>query len=188
MRRIACLPLLLLFAHCGSPKKIGECNDDSECPAGEKCLISHACTKTPKPVQISVMKGGPGQGSVTSQPVGIDCGTACSFAVLPGSQVTLVATAAPNSTFTGWSGACTGSDSCRLTVDAPVQVSASFDEKPKAHHKVAAPPVMCVSQCQDLARACKTQCKIDHGFGRRGDCTNACLVHEHECRSRAKKC
>ncbi|MBI2219310.1 MAG: hypothetical protein HYU51_18685 [Candidatus Rokubacteria bacterium] len=45
-----------------------------------------------------------GDGTVTAQPGGIDCGTDCTETYLGGSTVTLAAVPAPGSTFTGWTG------------------------------------------------------------------------------------
>ena len=60
---------------------------------------------------LAVSKNGSGSGSVSSSPAGIDCGGTCSasFATTP---VTLTATPAVGSAFTGWSGACSGTGLC----------------------------------------------------------------------------
>jgi VCBS repeat-containing protein len=77
---------------------------------------------------LTVSKTGSGLGTVTSDPVGIDCGEDCSESYNQGTLVTLTATASPGSTFTGWSGAgCSGTGSCNITVDAVKSVSANFD-------------------------------------------------------------
>jgi hypothetical protein len=54
---------------------------------------------------VAVARGGPGSGTVTSSPAGINCGTVCTanFSATP---LTLTAAPAAGSTFTGWSGAC----------------------------------------------------------------------------------
>jgi hypothetical protein len=51
-----------------------------------------------------------GSGTVTSEPVGIDCGATCSISFIQDTAVTLTATPATNSVFGGWSGACTDSE------------------------------------------------------------------------------
>jgi len=76
---------------------------------------------------LSVSKAGSGTGTVTSSPAGIDCGTACSASFNAGSVVTLTAAAASGSAFGGWSGACSGTGSCTLTLSAAASVTATFN-------------------------------------------------------------
>jgi hypothetical protein len=76
---------------------------------------------------LGVSKTGTGQGTLSSNPSGIDCGTTCSARFSAGASVTLTATPAPDSRFVGWSGACTGSGTCALTMDAAKAVTATFN-------------------------------------------------------------
>jgi subtilisin family serine protease len=78
---------------------------------------------------LTVAKTGSGSGTVTSSPSGINCGSACSAAFAAGSSVTLTATPASNSTFAGWSGACTGTGTCSVTMSADMSVTATFTKK-----------------------------------------------------------
>ena len=81
------------------------------------------------PVQtfaLSVSKAGTGGGTVTSSPVGINCGADCSEVYNSGVSVTLTATADATSTFTGWNGACSGTGTCTVTMDAAKSVTATF--------------------------------------------------------------
>jgi hypothetical protein len=75
---------------------------------------------------LTVLKTGEGLGTVTSVPPGIDCGSDCSQVYLDGTEVTLTAVEGVGSTFEGWSGACTGTGTCILTINADTQVTASF--------------------------------------------------------------
>jgi len=68
-----------------------------------------------------------GTGSVTSTPAGISCSSGtCSGVFLRDAVVTLTAAAGADTTFAGWSGACTGTGSCAVTMNAPKSVTATF--------------------------------------------------------------
>jgi len=69
-----------------------------------------------------------GSGTVTSSPTGIDCGSTCSANYASGTQVTLTATPVSGGSFTGWSGACSGTGSCIVTMNAAKSVSATFSQ------------------------------------------------------------
>lgn len=78
---------------------------------------------------LSVSKTGNGTGTVQSIPTGIDCGATCSFGFPAGQSVTLVATADGSSTFTGWSGACTGTGNCTVSMTQARSATATFTLK-----------------------------------------------------------
>jgi PASTA domain/Divergent InlB B-repeat domain len=80
---------------------------------------------------LTIAKLGTGSGTVTSSVVGISCGTTCAAAFDSGTNVTLTATPDGNSTFAGWSGACSGSGSCTVTIDAAKTVTATFSLVPQ---------------------------------------------------------
>src|SRR5207302_5605783 len=67
-----------------------------------------------------------GNGWVTSSPSGIDCPGSCGASFAPGTQVTLTASGANGSTFTGWGGACNGTGSCVVTMNSSQNVTAAF--------------------------------------------------------------
>ena len=76
---------------------------------------------------LSVSRQGTGSGTVTSAPAGINCGSTCTASYAAGTQITLTAQAASGSSFTGWSGACTGAaSSCNVSMDSARSVAASF--------------------------------------------------------------
>jgi hypothetical protein len=75
---------------------------------------------------LTVSKTGTGTGTVNSAPGGITCGGDCSESYLEGTVVTLTATPSAGSTFTGWSGDCTGTGSCVVTMAAARSVTAAF--------------------------------------------------------------
>ena len=76
---------------------------------------------------VAVSRAGTGTGSVASVPGGIACGTDCTEPYSYNQSVVLTATAAAGSTFTSWSGDCTGTAStCTLTITANRAVTATF--------------------------------------------------------------
>jgi uncharacterized delta-60 repeat protein len=79
----------------------------------------------PKPLQVT--KAGSGAGTVTSNPAGIACGATCSASYPVNQVVVLVAAPAAGSTFLGWSGACSGTGACSVTMTAAKSVTATFD-------------------------------------------------------------
>ena len=76
---------------------------------------------------ISVAATGTGTGTVTSAPYGISCGTACTGTFLADAEVSLTATAAAGSIFTGWTG-CTSvaGNICTVTVNGSKSVTVAF--------------------------------------------------------------
>ena len=107
----------------------GDCtNTTGDCTVTMDQLRSVTATFTVLPVQqLSVSKAGKGSGGVTSSPAGIDCGSTCSYSFNSGSPVTLSASPTDSkSTFVGWSGDCTGTSTCQVTMDAAHSVTATF--------------------------------------------------------------
>jgi hypothetical protein len=77
---------------------------------------------------VSVTKAGTGTGTITSSPAGINCGSTCSYTFNTGTSVTLTATpGSEGNVFAGWSGACTGTSTCVLTMNAAKSVTATFN-------------------------------------------------------------
>jgi len=68
-----------------------------------------------------------GQGTVTSQPSGISCGSSCSASFLEDTSITLTATPISGWRFVNWSGDCSGTiNSCNLTMNGTKSVTAKF--------------------------------------------------------------
>ena len=67
-------------------------------------------------------------GTVTSSPSGIDCGSDCSENYPNGTEVSLTANPAGGSNFVGWGGACFGNEpTCDVTMDLNRSVTATFE-------------------------------------------------------------
>ena len=82
-----------------------------------------------------------GSGTVTSAPSGIHCGSTCSASFASGSSVTLTATPAAGQTFNGWSGACSGTGSCTVSMTAARSATAAFTASSSG-------PTLYFSDCQ----------------------------------------
>ncbi len=76
--------------------------------------------------------GGSGSGSVSSSPPGIACPATCTANYDSGTLVALTPIAAAASKFTGWSGACSGSAGCQVTMSQARSVTAIFTLIPHA--------------------------------------------------------
>jgi PKD repeat protein len=115
---------------------------------------------------LTVQKAGTGSGTVSSSPAGIDCGTDCSEAYDEGTVVTLTATAAADSVFSGWEGDCSGcgtSTTCDVTMDSDKTCTAAFDLQqytlsvninPSGGGSVTGPGINCPGDCTEV---------FDHG-------------------------
>jgi hypothetical protein len=90
---------------------------------------------SPDQAMLSVSLSGPGSGSVSSTPAGILCGsgqTACTATFPKGTVVTLAAAPAATSSFSGWSGACSGSAPCAVSPGVATAVGAAFALLPQS--------------------------------------------------------
>ena len=85
------------------------------------------CYKTPPSYTLTITKPGLGTGTVDGVLAGINCGSVCGANYPEATIVTLTARAAAGSTFTGWSGACSGTQSsCSVTMTQARSVAAAF--------------------------------------------------------------
>jgi List-Bact-rpt repeat protein len=106
--------------------------------AGVSPYSNEACGSVATGLALTVSRGGTGQGTVSSNPAGISCGTDCVETYPTGTVVTLSAIAASGSTFDGWSGGgCAGSDPCTLIGNAPVTVAATFTAAPPTSYPLS---------------------------------------------------
>jgi hypothetical protein len=77
---------------------------------------------------LTVTKAGSGDGTVTSSPTGIDCGSDCTQVYVSATSVTLTANPNDGSSFKAWSGACTGTDTCTVTMSEDRSVTATYSK------------------------------------------------------------
>ena len=96
----------------------GVCSGTGSCTVTMDAAKAVTATFTLNSYALITATTGTGAGSVTLDPAGgtYDHGTV----------VTVTNTAATGSTFTGWSGACSGAGSCTVTMDAAKTVTATF--------------------------------------------------------------
>lgn len=99
------------------------CADGTPSPT---CSCSSCGVSTTR-YRLSVSRTGLGFGAVTSSPFGINCGNTCSTTYTSGTRVALAATPNSGSTFGGWSGSCSGTSSCSVTMSGTRNVTASFN-------------------------------------------------------------
>ncbi len=77
-------------------------------------------------ILLTVNKAGTGSGTVIG--TGINCGDDCLEAYpSDGASVTLTATPSQGSSFAGWSGACSGTGPCAITMSSSKAVTATFN-------------------------------------------------------------
>lgn len=104
----------------------GDCSGMGPCMLVADHDVSVTATFARRAFDLTVTPMGAGRGHVVSMPTGIDCGTGCVASYDIGTRVTLTATPDPGSTFEGWTGDCTGSTACAVTMDMARSVGAAF--------------------------------------------------------------
>lgn len=111
-----------------------------DCAGSASCTLTMSAARTASaefsaiPQQnLTVTRSGDGEGLVTSEPAGIECGATCSSGFNEGSTVTLTAAPAPHSRVAGWSG-CTAEPSpteCEVAMSSAAAVDAEFAAIPQ---------------------------------------------------------
>jgi phospholipase C len=94
----------------------------------------------PASYQLTITAPASGTGIVTSTPTGINCPGTCQASFPSGTKVTLTETAGTNYNFTGWSGACSGTSTCSVVMNATETVSAGFSPASSAYELTVTAP------------------------------------------------
>lgn len=103
----------------------GDCSGTGDCVLSMNAPHNISATFTPiASYALTVIKTG--NGKVTSAPAGIDCGITCIYSFQAGTSAILSAQADPGFSFLGWSGSCTGTGTCTITLDGAKSVTAMF--------------------------------------------------------------
>lgn|GEM_PF-385050 len=142
-----------------------DCSGTGECSVTMDQARSVSATFTLKTHAFTVTKTGSGSGTVASDPGGIDCGATCTANFDHGTPVTLSASPAANSTFTGWSGACSGTGDCEVAVDRARDVTSTFTLKTYALSVTKAGPGSGTVMSTPSGISCGSTCRarFDHG-------------------------
>jgi hypothetical protein len=121
----------------------GACSGTGSCTVTLSAAASVGAQFTRILVPLTVLASGTGGGTITSSPAGINCGATCTASFGQGVTVTLTAAPAPGSSFTGWTGACSGTGTCTVPMNAAATVGAQFtklaDSTPPTLSCVATP-------------------------------------------------
>lgn len=89
---------------------------------------SAASVPTEASVSFDLTVSKTGSGTVSSSPSGISCGATCSATYAAGTSVTLTAAPASGYSFSGWSGACSGTGVCSVSMSQARSVAANFSQ------------------------------------------------------------
>src|SRR5207302_211185 len=105
----------------------GSCTGTGACPVTMSGARAVTATFNVQRFTLTVSEGGTGGGSVTSSDGLINCPGTCTATYNSGISVTLTAAPASGSTFAGWSGSCTGTGACPVTMSGARAVTATFN-------------------------------------------------------------
>ncbi len=109
-------------------------------PGSNSDIGAHEIAGAVTQYTLTIQKAGTGTGSVSSSPAGIVCGATCSAPFNANQVVQLTAAPDTGSTFTGWSGAVTGTNpTVSVTMSAARTVTATFTRPSAATITITSP-------------------------------------------------
>ncbi len=91
-------------------------------PAASTTLLVSA----PLNYLLKVSKSGDGQGLITANSGNINCGSVCEDEYTGGSSIIIFAKPDSNSSFGGWSGACSGLGNCEALINSDILATGAF--------------------------------------------------------------
>jgi PASTA domain-containing protein/List-Bact-rpt repeat protein len=109
---------------------------------------------------LAVARAGTGVGAVTSSPAGIACGATCAGQFDEGSTVTLTAAPTRQSRFAGWSGDCSGTGPCVLSMAGNHSVTATFNPPPLSPPSCKVPKVVGLGPKKAKMKIVRAHCKV----------------------------
>ncbi len=118
----------------------GDCTGTGDCIVTMDAAKNVTADFTLDQHDLNVALAGDGSGTVTGP--GITCPGDCDETYDYGTVVTLTASANTGSTFTGWSGDCTGTADCVVTMDQAQNVTATFTEDQTDSYELFMPVVL----------------------------------------------
>jgi len=117
----------------------GACSGTGTCKLAmdkEQVVTATFSAASAKTFKLTVSTAGSGSGTVECEVEGSGIKGACATEYQEGAKLVLIATPNGGSTFAGWSGACTGTGTCKLTMSKEQAVTATFEPKPVSKFKL----------------------------------------------------
>jgi Tol biopolymer transport system component len=138
----------------------GDCSADP-CTLTMDTTHEVSATFTLQTRNLTVTRSGTGSGTVSGGP--INCPGTCSADLNYGTNVTLTANPNSSSTFTGWSGDCSGTGTCSVTMNADHTVDAQFT--PQTQHLTVIRSGSGSGTVSGGPISCPTTCSADPAYG-----------------------